>query len=88
MSRTITKVETRVNVINLIQTMLNLRAVTFQSKDHKENNQNSTSCTGGDELVEWLCKSLPSTYSITRDKKDNCNIRIRISRHEQNLHFS
>ncbi|CAF3874115.1 unnamed protein product [Rotaria sp. Silwood1] len=76
------RVENRMNILNLIKTMKNLRSLIVQCNDDIWNNKDISSIN--DELIEWLRMCLPSTYSITRDKNEVLNIRIWISKNENN----
>ncbi|CAF1327565.1 unnamed protein product [Rotaria sp. Silwood1] len=76
------RVENRINILNLIKTMKNLRSLIVQCNDDIWNNKYISSIN--DELIEWLRMCLPSTYSITRDKNEVLNIRIWISKNENN----
>ncbi|CAF1233667.1 unnamed protein product, partial [Rotaria magnacalcarata] len=63
--------------------MNKLRSLTVQCKDDTWNNKDLSSTK--DELVEWLCNCLPSAYSIVRDKNEMSNIRIWISKSDNNV---
>ena len=61
------RVKNRMNVLDLIEKMSNLRLLIFQCEDDKEFFRNSLSSKN--ELVRWLQYHLPSTYSIIRGSK-------------------
>jgi hypothetical protein len=63
-------VENRTNVIDLINTMTNLRALNVLCRDDTRNYDDRVSLSKTDELIEWLQHQLPSTCIITRDKED------------------
>ncbi|CAF2054179.1 unnamed protein product [Rotaria magnacalcarata] len=77
------KIENRTNVLSLLTSMNKLRSLTVQCKDDTWNNKDLSSTK--DELVEWLCNCLPSAYSIVRDKNEMSNIRIWISKSDNNV---
>jgi hypothetical protein len=52
-------VQNRTNIINLLNTMINLRVLNVYSQDDQNN----------DELIQWLKHHLPSTCIISRNKK-------------------
>jgi hypothetical protein len=68
-------VENRTNVLDLVNTMMNLRALNVQCKDDRWNDKNNPS-SSEDELLEWLRHHLPSIYTITRDSYIINNIRL------------
>jgi hypothetical protein len=76
------KIENRINILELIQTMTNLRSFSFQCRDDLWVPQNSTSVE--DEFLQWLRLSLPSTYLINRDKNEISKIRIWIGGNRMN----
>lgn len=61
------KVQNRLNILQLIENMFNLRTLIIQCED-----DNSTN----DELIQWLYEHLPSTYSIKRDFDEPSKIRL------------
>jgi hypothetical protein len=61
-----TAVENRTNVIDLINTMANLRALNIVCRDDTWKEDNTQSSSTGDELVQWLQQRLPSTFTISR----------------------
>jgi hypothetical protein len=65
----------RSNIIELIHSIPHLRSLTCQCQEDDYNYWTSSS-TPNDALVEWLRKSLPSTYSISRDEKQTYLIRF------------
>jgi hypothetical protein len=67
------RIKHRINVINLIEKLLNLRLLIFQCEDDKGSSSKN-------ELVQWLQYHLPSTYTITRDSKQQSHIQIWINR--------
>jgi hypothetical protein len=67
------KVQNRMNILYLINSMANLRALIIQSRDDNWTNYSSLT---DDRYVQWLQENLPSTCSIKRDLRfDHC-IRI------------
>ncbi|CAF4345093.1 unnamed protein product, partial [Rotaria magnacalcarata] len=60
-------VESRTDILQLINVMPNLRALSVRPKDNESNQLQSWEIT--ENLIEWLHKNLPSnyTYSITRN---------------------
>jgi hypothetical protein len=60
----IIRVENRTIILDLINSMGNLRALTFQCQD--DNSTKNSLLPTKDELVEWLQNSLPQTYSVSR----------------------
>ncbi|CAF1448516.1 unnamed protein product [Rotaria sordida] len=70
-------IENRTKVLDLIKTVSNLQSLILQCQDDTSNYNESLSIN--DELIEWLCSCLPSTYSITRDIGTS-NIRLWIDR--------
>ncbi|CAF3778536.1 unnamed protein product [Rotaria sp. Silwood1] len=56
------RIENRQIILDLIHTMYNLRALTFECQD------DNSLVHSNDELVEWLRNSLPETYSVTRHR--------------------
>ncbi|CAF4225929.1 unnamed protein product [Didymodactylos carnosus] len=74
-------VDNRKNVIDLINTMTNLRALNVVCRDDtwKEDDNNQSSSTE-DELIEWLQHCLPSTCTITRNDDNIYNSRFIRSR--------
>ncbi|CAF1084406.1 unnamed protein product [Rotaria sordida] len=64
----------RSNIIEFINAIPNLRTLICHCKDDEYNVWNSSSTN--DELIEWLQKRLPSTYSISRDEKRSYLIRL------------
>ena len=60
----IIRVENRTIILDLINRMGNLRALTFECKD--DNSTSDSLSPSEDELVEWLQNSLPQTYSVSR----------------------
>jgi hypothetical protein len=67
------KVKKRMNILYLINSMPNLRALTVQSLDDSWQNYSSSI---EDQLVQWLKENLPSTCSIKRDLRFMHYIRI------------
>jgi hypothetical protein len=61
------KVQNRIDILRLIETMLNLRTLIVQCED---DNQSS------DELLKWLQDHLPATYSINRDLDETSKIHL------------
>jgi hypothetical protein len=61
-------------IFDLIKSMSNLRVLIIRCNDDKWKNRNLSSIN--DELVEWLQKFLPSTYSISRDREETSNIQL------------
>ncbi|CAF1233355.1 unnamed protein product [Didymodactylos carnosus] len=59
-------VENRTNVIDLISTMTNLRALNVLCRDDTWKEDNNQPSSREDELVEWLQHRVPSTCTITR----------------------
>jgi hypothetical protein len=60
-------VENRTNIIDLLTTMPNLRALNVISRDDSWTNENNNRSSADDELIIWLQHCLPSTYTITRN---------------------
>ncbi|UJR32646.1 hypothetical protein I4U23_020106 [Adineta vaga] len=58
-------VQHRNDILNLINTMTNLRSLTFQCKDDR--GKQKLLSTMNDELIQWFHEQLPSTCSISRD---------------------
>ncbi|CAF0904071.1 unnamed protein product [Rotaria sordida] len=69
-------VESRTNILELINIMPSLRALSVRCKDN-ESNQNETFETN-DNLIEWLHQHLPSkyTYSINRNVYNIARINV------------
>ncbi|UJR32819.1 hypothetical protein I4U23_020281 [Adineta vaga] len=67
-------VEDRKIICDIIKTMNNLRALTFQCEDDKWNYCESS--LTNDELILWLIDSLPSTFFIKRDKTQTSKIHL------------
>jgi hypothetical protein len=64
-------VENRTTIIDLLNTMPNLRALNVLSRDDPWTNENGDSSSSkNDELVEWLQHRLPSTYKIIRNSNE------------------
>lgn len=61
------KVQNRLNIIQLIEIMSNLRSLIIQCEDDN---------LGNNELIQWLHEHLPSTYSINRDLNEPSKIRL------------
>ncbi|CAF2136623.1 unnamed protein product [Rotaria magnacalcarata] len=72
-------VENRTDILQLINVMPNLRALSVRTKDNESNQLQSWEIT--ENLIEWLHKNLPSnyTYSITRNFYNLARINIWIS---------
>ncbi len=68
-------IKNRSNIIDLINSIPNLRSLTCHCKDDEYNGWNSSSTTN-DELIEWLRNNLPLTCSISRDEKRTYLIRF------------
>jgi hypothetical protein len=68
-------VEKRTNIVDLVNTMMNLRALIVQCEDDRWNYKNS-SLSKQDELIQWLRHRLPFTCTITRDSYITNNIRL------------
>lgn len=81
------KIENRNNILDILQTMINLRSLIFQCHDDSWSQKNSITTTE-DEFIQWLHKALPSTYLISRDKNEIANIRIWIGDHRKNTFLS
>jgi hypothetical protein len=64
-------IKNRTDIIDLVNKIPNLRSLTCQCEDDEYN-----AWSTNDELVEWLRDHLPSTYSISRDKKRTYVIRL------------
>jgi hypothetical protein len=61
-------VENRTTIIDLLNTMPNLRALNVLSRDDSwKDEDDDSSPSKNDELVEWLQHRLPFTYTITRN---------------------
>ena len=71
-------VKKRSNIVDLVNSMANLRSLTCLCKDDEYNVWNFSSTN--DELVEWLRKCLPSKHSISRDQKQTNRIHLWIDR--------
>ncbi|CAF1203626.1 unnamed protein product [Rotaria sordida] len=59
-------VENRINILQLVKNMSNLRSLIVQCKDDRWN----------DEFIQWLSYHLPSTCSVSRDRHQTSNIRL------------
>ena len=59
-------IENRMNILQLIKNMSNLRSLIFQCKDDQ----------GDDEFIHWLYSHLSSIYSISRDPHITSNIQV------------
>jgi len=57
-------VENRACILDLVDAMINLRALHVRRQDNKWNGQTMTT---EDELVKWLQHRLPSTYTISKN---------------------
>ncbi|CAF1354795.1 unnamed protein product [Adineta steineri] len=77
--------ENRIDILNLIQKMSNLRLLVFKSEDDNEFFRSVT--PGGDEFVQWLKNHLSSSHSIIRDPRLFA-IRIWIDRQNHNIKTS
>ncbi|CAF1394779.1 unnamed protein product [Adineta ricciae] len=67
-------VENRMVICDIVKTMTNLRALTFQCQDDKWNYCDLWAT--GDELVRWLIECFPSTFFIARDKTQTSKIHL------------
>ncbi len=67
-------VENRTTIIDLLNTMPNLRALNVLSRDDPWTGEDDDiSPSKNDELVEWLQHRLPFTYTITRNSNEIFN---------------
>jgi hypothetical protein len=62
-------VQNRTNVIDLLNTMINLRVLNVYCQDDRYIPEQSSS-SFNDELIQWLKDHLSSTCTISRDKND------------------
>ncbi|CAF1504007.1 unnamed protein product [Adineta steineri] len=66
------RVKNRTNIMDLINSMNNLRAMSVRCEEEDDNDD--------DEIIEWLRSRLPLTCTITRDIRFSKQIRLWISR--------
>lgn len=71
-------IKERSNIIEIVNTIPNLRAFIFQCEDDEYNMWNCA--VTNDEFLEWLREHLPSKYLISRDEKQPNLIRLWIDR--------
>jgi hypothetical protein len=74
-------VNNRINVLDLIEKMSNLRLLIFGCNDDKKFLRNSSSTN--DELVQWLQNHFSSTYLIIRDQGYPSYIQVWINRQKE-----
>ncbi|CAF3808035.1 unnamed protein product [Rotaria sordida] len=70
------KVKNRRNVLDLVNSMSNLRALNVRCEDDHWTNQKDTLSQTKDELIEWLQDNLPSSSMITRDTHQIHTVRL------------
>lgn len=75
------RVNNRINVLDLIEKLSNLRLLIFGCNDDKNFLQNSSSTN--DELVQWLQNHFSSTYLIIRDQGYPPYIQVWINRQKE-----
>ncbi|CAF0847749.1 unnamed protein product [Adineta steineri] len=71
-------IENRTIVLELIEKMSNLRALTFvcQTDQMDINNESSSSAAADDELFQWLKHHLPSYCTISRDENETAVVQL------------
>ncbi|CAF3150270.1 unnamed protein product [Rotaria sp. Silwood2] len=70
------KVKTRKNILDLVNSMSNLRALNVRCADDPLTNLKDTLSQTKDELIEWLRHYLPSSSIIMRDTRQIHAIRL------------
>jgi hypothetical protein len=68
-------IENRSIVLDLIENMSNLRALTIQCQDDQWGDSNE-SLLNEDELIQWLKFRIPSNSLIIRDEREMSVIRL------------